>query len=145
PSVIQLERKGSRYKMSVSAWGDPFNEELTVDVALGDEVYVGIYVCSHNKGVFETAVFRNVQVIVPAKADFVPYRDYIGSNLEVMDVLSGSRKIIYESADSIQAPNWTRDGRALIYNSKGRLHRFDLAKKTPSPIDTGFATNNNND
>jgi Tol biopolymer transport system component len=33
----------------------------------------------------------------------------------------------------------------LIYNSNGRLYRFDLATKTPTVIDTGFATSNNND
>ena len=47
---------------------------------------------------------------------------------------------------SLQAPNWTADGKALIYNSDGRLYRFDLATEdAASAIDTGFATRNNND
>jgi len=75
----------------------------------------------------------------------VPYRDYIGSNLEIMDIENGDRKIIYRSSESLQAPNWSPDGRALIYNSKGRLYRFDLASNTPEVIDTDFAINNNND
>ncbi|HMG37071.1 MAG TPA: biopolymer transporter TolR [Blastocatellia bacterium] len=145
PDVIQLQRKGSQYKMMVARFGDPFQSVQISDVSLGDEVYVGIYVCSHNKDVVEKAVFSNVQIIVPAKDDFVPYRDYIGSNLEVMDVESGRRRIIYQSPDSLQAPNWTRDGEALIYNTKGKLYRFDLATKSPNLIDTDFATNNNND
>jgi len=45
----------------------------------------------------------------------------------------------------LQAPNWTPDGQELIYNSGGRLYRFDLAKKTPALLDTGFAASNNND
>jgi Tol biopolymer transport system component len=45
----------------------------------------------------------------------------------------------------LQAPNWTRDGKALIYNHNGRLYRFDLARNSPVAIDTGFAVNNNND
>jgi Tol biopolymer transport system component len=102
-------------------------------------------VCSHNKDVTEQSVFSNVRITVPARDDFVPYRDYIGSNLEVMDVVSGQRKIVYTAADSFQAPNWTKDGRALIYNRNGRLYRFDLTKKTPSAINTDFAINNNND
>ena len=44
-----------------------------------------------------------------------------------------------------EAPNWTTDGAALIYNGGGRLHRFDLAGNTSTPIDTGFANRNNND
>ena len=112
---------------------------------MGEEVYVGLYVCSHNKDVIEKAVFRNVRIIIPAKEDFVPYRDYIGSNLEILDIESGNRKIIYRSSESLQAPNWTKDGKALIYNSNGRLYRFDLASNTPKIIDTDFAINNNND
>jgi Tol biopolymer transport system component len=142
--VLQLERKGNTYKMSVARFGDVLTSE-TVSLYLGDEVYVGLFVCSHNKDVIESAVFRNVRITVPAKDDFVPYRDYIGSNLELMDVATGKREIVYTAADSFQAPNWTKDGRTLIYNRNGRLYRFDLAKKTPELINTGFAINNNND
>jgi len=142
--IIQLERKGDTFIMSVARFGEPFASEQ-VSLALGDEVYVGLFVCSHNPAVVEKAVFRDVRITVPARADFVPYRDYIGSSLEVMDIVTGNRRILYQAPDSLQAPNWTKDGRALIYNSNGRLYRFDLAKKTPVAIETGFATNNNND
>ena len=144
PDVLQLERKGNMLRMSVARFGDAFaSEEVTLD--LGSEVYVGLFICSHNKDVSEKAVFTNVRLTVPAKDDFVPYRDYIGSNLEVMDVATGKRQILYNASDSFQAPNWTKDGRALIFNRNGRLYRFDLAKKTPAEIETGFAVNNNND
>jgi Tol biopolymer transport system component len=86
-----------------------------------------------------------VRITVPAPSDFVPYRDYIGSNLEVLDLESGRREIVYQVADSLQAPNWTADGAALIYNRNGRLFRFDLATRTPTEINTGAATRNNND
>lgn len=142
--VLQLERKGNTYKMSAARFGDVFTSE-DVSLDLGDEVYVGLFVCSHNKDVTERAVFTNVRITVPARDDFVPYRDYIGSNLEVMDVAIGKRKIVYSATDSLQAPNWTKDGRALIFNRNGRLYRFDLAKKTPELIDTDFAIINNND
>jgi TolB protein len=142
--VLQLERKGNNYRMSAARFGDVFTTE-DVSLDLGDEVYVGLFVCSHNKDVTERAVFSSVRITVPAKDDFVPYRDYIGSNLEVMDVATGKRKIVYSATDSLQAPNWTKDGRALIYNRNGRLYRFDLATKAPAAIDTDFAINNNND
>jgi len=45
----------------------------------------------------------------------------------------------------LQAPNWTPDGKALIYNHNGRLYRFDLAQKLPMLLNTDFATSNNND
>ena len=37
------------------------------DVDLGDEVYVGLFVCSHNAEVTETATFSNVRIVVPPK------------------------------------------------------------------------------
>src|SRR6185295_11503213 len=142
--VLQLERKGNSYRMSAARFGDVFtSEEVSLD--LGDEAYVGLFVCSHNKDVTEKAVFSNVRITVPAKDNFVPYRDYIGSNLEVMEVVTGKRRIVYTATDSFQAPNWTKDGQALIYNHNGRLYRFDLAKQAPAPINTDFAIKNNND
>ena len=142
--VLQLERKGNTYRMSVARFGEVLtSDEVSLD--LGDEVYVGLFVCSHNKDVTERALFTNVRITVPAGDNFVPYHDYIGSNLEVMDVATGKRKIVHTATDSIQAPNWTRDGKALIYNRNGRLYRFDLATQVATTIDTGFAVNNNND
>lgn len=143
--VIQLERKGATYIMSAARFGEAYVTQQVSDLPVGDNVYVGLYVCSHNKDVVERAVFRDVRIIVPAKENFVPYTDYIGSNLEILDVETGHRKIIYSSPESLQAPNWTPDGKALIYNSGGRLYRFDLARNTPVLLDTGFATSNNND
>jgi TolB protein len=143
--TLQLERKGDSYTASMARFGDTLASEQISDLALGDEVYVGLYVCAHNKDVIEKAVFSNVKITVPARDDFVPYREYIGSDLEILEVASGSRRTIYHVSDSLQAPNWTIDGKDLIYNRNGRLYRFDLAKGTPTELNTGFATNNNND
>jgi TolB protein len=143
--VVQLERKGTTYTMSVARFGEPLVTDEVTNVALGGDVYVGLFVCAHNPDVVEQAVFDNVQIVVPSAKDFVPYRDYIGSNLEVLDVATGHRTVVYRSAEALQAPNWTRDGQALVYNAGGRLYRFDLATRSPEVIDTGFATSNNND
>lgn len=143
--VIQLERKGAVYTMSAARFGDPFTTTQISGLDLGDAVYAGLFVCSHNQDVVEKAVFSSVQITVPAKDNFVPYHDYIGSNLELMDVATGHRKVIYRVTDSLQAPNWTRDGKALIYNRNGLLYRFDLSSNTPTIIDTGEAKGNNND
>jgi TolB protein len=143
--VVRLEKKGNTYTMSVARFGEEFVTAEIADLDLGDEVYVGLFICSHSEDVVEEAVFTNVRIVVPAPADFVPYQDYIGSNLEVMDIATGERRIVHQVADSLQAPNWTRDGKALIYNRNGRLYHFDLASSEVSEIDTDFATNNNND
>jgi TolB protein len=145
PDVIQLERTGNNYIMSTARFGEEFTCVQLDSFQLEDEVFVGIYICAHNPDIIETAVFRNVRIIKPADPGFRPYKDYIGSHLEVMNIETGHRKILYGSEHSIQAPNWTKDGKKLIYNSGGHLYYFDLATGTIDPINTGFAVNNNND
>jgi len=145
PDVIQLERIGGTYVMSAARFGDTFTTKQLSDVDLGDEVYVGIYVCAHDSSAVESAIFRNVRITRPAPAKLVPYRDYLGSDLELLDTVSGVRKVIYHTDDSLQAPNWTPDGKALVYNRNGRMVRFDLETRQPSLIDTGAAIHCNND
>lgn len=144
-NIIQLERRGDVYIMSVAKQGEEFQVSQVSHVKLGDDVYVGLSTCAHNADIMEQAKFSNVRIIIPAANDFQPYRDYIGSNLELMDMESLNRTIIHRSPYSLQAPNWTRDGKTLIYNSKGLLYNFDLETNTPSVLNTGFANDNNND
>jgi len=145
PNQVQLERRGNSYIMSVAHFGETYFRERVDNIALGDEVYGGLFICSHSAGVLEQARFTNVRIVIPAKDGFVPYQDYIGSRLETLEVATKDRKVVYESPKELQAPNWTKDGRALIYNSEGLLYSFDLAAGAPAVIDTGFAKSNNND
>lgn len=143
--VIQLARDSSTYTISVAKAGDPFTRNQISDIALGDSVYVGLFVCSHTEGTTETASFQNVRIVKPASDSLVEYEEYLGSRVETMDVASGHRTVVHKEPRSLQAPNWTPDDEALIYNSEGLLYRFDLATETPKKIDTGFADDNNND
>jgi len=143
--VIQLERRGDVYIFSAAKKGEPFQVTSVSHVKLGEKVYVGLAVCSHNSDVVETATFSNVRITIPAAKDFKPYKDYIGSNLEILDLKTGISRIVYRSPDSIQAPNWTPDGKTLIYNSKGLLYNFDIASGKSTVLNTGFAKFNNND
>lgn len=145
PDIIQLERRGGRYIMSVARAGEPYVVHDLERVELGDEVYVGLFICAHNKDVVERAHFDNVRIIVPAKEGFTPYRDYIGSHIETYDLATGKRKIVYSDPASLQAPNWTPDGRSLLYNSNGLMYRLDLKRRKAAPINTGEVKANNND
>jgi len=145
PDVIQLERIDGNIKMSVAKFGDNFTSETLESIDLGDEVYVGLFVSSHNADVLEEAKFSNFRIVIPAEDDFTPYQDYIGSNLEVMDVETGDRKILHKSKESLQAPNWHPNGKSLIYNSNGLLYNFELESRTITELNTDFATRNNND
>jgi Tol biopolymer transport system component len=143
--VIQLERKGNTYTMRVAQFGEPFVTQKVTDLDLGDEVYVGLFIGSHNKEVVEKGVFSDVRITVPAREGLVQYREYLGSRIELLDIESGAREIVYNSPKSLQAPNWTVDGKSLIYNSEGLMYNFNLSTRTPEIIPTGNVKNNNND
>lgn len=67
------------------------------------------------------------------------------SLLETVDVRSGERTVLARFDTLIEAPNWTRDGKRLVYNSLGRIYAFDLATRESRAIDTGYADRCNND
>lgn len=142
--VLQLEKRGNTYIMSVARNGEIFSED-SIQLNLGDNVYAGLFVCSHNPTVKEKAIFYNVRVVIPAPSTLVPYKEYIGSQLEILNVETGRSKIIYQSPRSFQAPNWMKDGKSLIYNSDGLIYKFDLATNKSSVLNTGTVTHNNND
>jgi Tol biopolymer transport system component len=143
--VIQLERRGNIFIISAAKMGQRFFEEQISGIDLGDEVYAGLFICAHNPTVTETATFKNVRIIVPPFEGYEPYRDYIGSHIEIMDVETGDRKIVYSAPNSLQAPNWMLDKNVFTYNSDGLLYDFDLETRQSKKINTGFATSNNND
>ena len=144
PTEIELQRTGDTLTFSAATFGENY-KSVSKKIALNDEVYAGIFICSHNGDVMEKAVFSNVRIIIPPAKDYRPYRDYIGSHIEIMDVQTGLRKIVFSAPNSLQAPNWTNDGKHLIYNAEGLLYKFDIATGTPTVLNSGFAKNNNND
>ena len=75
---------------------------------------------------------------------WVAARDSI-SILETVDVHTGVRTILKESDYVIEAPNWTQDGRHLVYNSRGHMYTYELATGEIKEIEAGLATDCNND
>jgi TolB protein len=143
--VIQLERKGNTYTMRAAKFGEPFIVDHVENIDLGEELLVGLFTCSHNTDVLETSVFQDVRITIPAPDSLVPYRQYLGSDIELLDVLTGSRKIVYSSTKSLQAPNWLADGKSLVYNSDGLIYKLTHGVKEPTVVPTGSVKNNNND
>lgn len=145
PNIIQLQRKGNTFILSTAIEGENFTTIEVENLQLASKVHVGLFICSHEIEVVEEAVFDNVRLVIPANDDFVPYRDYIGSHIEIMNVETGKRRIVHSSPLSLQAPNWSPDGKTLVYNSEGKIYAFDIETSAITEIFTDFAINNNND
>jgi len=69
----------------------------------------------------------------------------IESRLEILTVATGEREVVYSAHAHFQAPNWSRDGRSLLFNQDGRIHVLPLDTRTPRALDTGGAARCNND
>lgn len=145
PQFIQLERTGNRFVMRLSKDNSPLVVAAELELALPDEVHAGLFVCSHNAGVTETALFRNVRLDVPATVKGGNQAPPSPSRLETLDIVTGARSIVHTSTSHFEAPNWSRNGKFLIYNQEGLLYRFDLKPGKIRQINTGFANANNND
>ena len=145
PGFIQLEKSGNTFIMRISKEHTPLDEVASVTIHLGEKVHAGIFVCSHNQEVMEEACFTNVRLDVPASARGGQEAPPSPSRLEVFDIESGKREVVYHTQDHIEAPNWSRNGKFLIYNQEGKLYRFNLKNRKIKEINTGFADANNND
>jgi len=144
PRRLRIEKRGKYVLMYLAAEGqEPAYSGAAVRIALQEPFYVGLGVCAHNKDVTETAVFSNVDLITALPAR--PERPVLYSSLEMQTIASTDRRVIDVTPTRIEAPNWMRDGAALVFNSGGRIHRIPVGGGTPEPIDTGFATRCNND
>ncbi len=145
PAVVQLERSGPDIIMRAARAGEELAETGRVQIGLDGEIYAGLFVCSHETEVAETAVFHNVRLDVPAAAGLDGYMHPSASRLELLEVATGHRRVVYTSAEHFEAPNWSRDGKTLLYNQGGLIYRLSLEGGRPELLNTGRVRANNND
>lgn len=143
--VIQIERVEGVFNVRVAAHGEAFTSFEIPEIDLKNQVVAGIFVSSPLDENLSEVVFRNVRIVKPFPENEQRNQRYLGSRMEIVDVHTGMREVLFESEHSVQAPNWTVDGKELIYNSNGYLYRYDIEEGQISYLNTGFATNNNND
>jgi regulation of enolase protein 1 (concanavalin A-like superfamily) len=61
-AAIRFERRGDTFRFLAAAPGEPFLETAVADIALGETVYVGLFVCSHHAHTLEQATFQDVRL-----------------------------------------------------------------------------------
>jgi TolB protein len=143
PKRLRIVKRGGYFHMWLAGEG----EELrfaggSMRLPFREPFYVGIGVCSHDKDVVEKAVFSNVDLATLGPGSGQPA---LYSTLETVAVASTDRRVVHVAAGRFEAPNWTRDGASLVFNSDGRIQRIPAAGGAPVTIDTGFAIRCNND
>lgn len=144
PRRLRLERRGDTVFMSVAASGERLQPAGgSFKLKLTDPVYVGLGVCAHDNAAVEKALFTKVELVAPAPPQ--PTNQVIESTLETISIGSKDRRAVYCARELFEAPNWSRDGKHLFFNGKGRIFRLPVTGGQPELIDTGFAIRCNND
>jgi Tol biopolymer transport system component len=67
------------------------------------------------------------------------------SSLETITIASTDRHVEYTSAAHFEAPNWSRDGKFLIFNQDGTIRRLAFDGSEPTLISTAPQIHCNND
>jgi len=143
PKRVLIEKHGQYVSVSLVASNETLHPSgASVRVTFTEPFYVGLGVCSHDSNVVEKAEFANVEL--RSEAPGLDRRRLV-STLETIPISSRDRRVVYTTTNLIEAPNWSRDGNALFFNSKGRIYRISPAGGEPQIVDTGFATRCNND
>lgn len=68
------------------------------------------------------------------------------SSVEIFNIRTRQNRVIWQTSELFEAPNWSPDGSYLLLNSNGLLYRLSLGGEAVlTPVDTGFARECNND
>src|ERR1700687_1757191 len=138
PKRLRIAKRGDYIYMSLAAdVGEPKVAGGWLRIPLQGAFYVGLAVCSHDKDVVDKAVFSNVELTQPAAATGSPT---LYSTLETVAVDSADRRVAYLVPGGFEAPNWTHDGSAFLFNRDGHIERLEVGGDKPATIDTGFAS-----
>ena len=145
PTRIGIGRQGDVFYLGIPKADTTSLEPAGpfIRVKLSDPVYVGLAVCSHDDKVVETAKFSDVNL--SARITDGNHKPVLRSTLEIVPIGSKDRRVLYHTRDHIEAPNWSRDGQMLLFNSGGHIYRLPAKGGDPVMIDTGFANRCNND
>lgn len=141
PARIRLQRDGDVISMEVAPAGGEFEPSAAVTVALGESVEAGLAVCSHHDGDLQTAVMTGLEMKEGGTA--TAKERAVESTLQVVELATGRRRVVRRALEHFEAPNWTQDGKTLVYNGGGKIWRIPVVGGTPQHIPTGEVRVNN--
>jgi hypothetical protein len=145
PDVIQLERSGDTFIMKAAKDGEALKVVAEYKQDLGNSIYAGLFVCSHNEYNFQQIVYNNVRITKPASKDNESSRKGVKSRLEIINLESLNRRMVYFKDGLFEAPNWSANEQKLVFNEGGKLYKISTRGGEPEMINTGDLQNLNND
>ena len=143
PRRLRLEKRGDTITMFLSMGNEPLHQVgASIKLHLEGPFYAGIGVCSHNKDVVEKATFANVELKAMTHSA-APAQLALYSTLQTIGIEDSFRRalMVMSSRGHFEAPNWSRDGRSLVFDRDGHLWTIPAEGGNATMIETGAATN----
>ena len=140
PRRIRLEKRGDTITMFLSNHGEPLHQVgASIKLHLEAPFYAGSGLCSHNKDVEERAVFSKVELeaIEPDAGE----EKTLYSTLQTIGIEENFRRamVVTTGPGRIEAPNWSRDGKTLIFTKDGKIWTIPAEGDTVSALSIGSA------
>lgn len=142
PKRVRLEKRGDVFTMFVSNDGEPLHQVgASIKLHIDGPFYVGIGLSAHNPAVTEKAVFSNVELkqLAPSAplANLALY-----STLQTISVDDSARRatVLLSERGHSMAPNWSRDGKTIVFTRDGRIDTIPATGGTAQPLDVGNLT-----
>ncbi len=143
PHKIRLEKRGDTITMFLSNHGEPLHQAgASIRLHLEGPFYAGIGVCSHNKDVVERATFADVKLDA-LKPETNGGQAALYSTLQTIGIEENFRRaiVVATGPGRMEAPNWSRDGKTLIFNRDGHIWTIPAEGGAAAMINAGLATN----
>jgi Tol biopolymer transport system component len=149
PQRLRLEKRGDIVTLFLSAHGEPLHQVgASIKLHFDGDFFAGLGVCAHNKNAVEQATFAHVELQPPtATPTAAPAPMALYSTLQTIAIDNNARMafVIQTGKGQMEAPNWSRDGKTLIFNRAGKLWSVPAAESNGSlaeatPIDIGNAS-----
>jgi Tol biopolymer transport system component len=138
PAGLRIEKFGDYVTLSAAGLGEALHPAGgSFRVHFEKPFYVGLAVCAGETNLLAKAQFSNVELstLPPGQTN----QFTIESTLEIIDISSLNRRVVYQTASHLEAPNWSPDGSFLLFNSADRIWKLPLPGGKPVPINTGLA------
>jgi len=139
PGRLRIEKRGDVLTLFLSVGNEPLHQVgASIRLPFDGPFYAGLGVCAHNTKAAEKAVFSNVELktltppATPAQLALYSTLHTIG-----IDEKGGQSTMVYTTKGHFEAPNWTRDGKFLIFDQAGKIMKVAAAGGTPEAIDIG--------
>ena len=139
PHRVRLEKRGDTVTMFLSMNGEPLHQVgASIKLHLDGSFYAGLGVCSHNKDVTEKTAFAHVE-LTPLAAPGTTANPVLYSTLQTISIEDNARRAIVIDTERahFEAPNWSRDGKTLLFDREGQMWTVPAEGGAPAPLHTG--------